>query len=173
MHASYKTTSSLYTYHLLQVCYVVLEQQLRPCYRTKHHNLHFSLPGTYDFHFVQIHQAEITYCLTQSWKNGLKRRRLLSPVQIYLFYSCIFCLAPLKVSLKNSKIYTKFYCNHTRDTSRVKYNKYYDAILHLLNYSSKHKFTHSKYTKHLMKSHWSPTDIWYIWAKDNNFTRLF
>lgn len=94
-----------------------------------------------------------------SRNKGQKKRQLPNHVDIYLLYSYLFCLLPPKGILKNMKIYTKFYCNHTRGTSRVKYNKYYDAILHLLNYSSKHKFTHSKYTKHLMKSHWSPTDI--------------
>lgn len=168
------TISSLYICHLLQVCYWLSELKLKSRYNIKHHNLYFSLPEMYsDFHFIQIYQAQIIYNLMPSCSKGLKRRQLPNHVDIYLLYSYLFCLPPPKGSLKNIKIYTKFYCNHTRDTSRVKYNKYYDAILHLLNYSSKHKFTHSKYTKHLMKSHWSPTDIWYIWAKDNNFTRLF
>lgn len=90
--------------------------------------------------------------------NQWAREKKASQINHVHIYFIAICLVPPKVSLKNSKIYTKFYCNHTRDTSRVKYNKYYDAILHLLNYSSKHKFTHSKYTNTsnevTLVSHW-------------------
>lgn len=84
---------------------------------------------------------------------------------LYLNYHCCLDFFPV-LAPENSKIYTKFYCIHTREgTTRVKYNKYYDAILHLLNYSSKHKFTHSKYTNIANEFTLVSLDISYIWGK--------